>query len=56
MFDMIRNFVDDTKGAVTVDFVVLTGAIVLLGFVVVSSFSGSTTALANDISSDLNGI
>ena len=42
-------FSGDENGAVTVDFVVLTAAICLLGFIVVATFSGGTTGLANKI-------
>ena len=45
-----RKFMDDEDGAVTVDFVVITAAICLLGFIVVFTFSGEAIALGNDIS------
>ena len=38
-------------GAVTVDFVVLTAAICLLGFVIVTTFSDEAVELAEDSSS-----
>lgn len=41
----------DEEGAITVDFVVLTAAICLLGFTVVNAFSGSAVELANDSAS-----
>ncbi len=43
------TFLNDEDGAITVDFVVLTAAICTLGLIVVQTFSGSTTDLANDI-------
>ena len=45
----IARFVLGQAGAVTVDFVVLTAAVSLLGITVVSTFAGSTTNLANEI-------
>ena len=56
MKNLITKFNLDDSGAVTVDFVVLTAAICLLGFVVVTTFSGSTTALANGISVAMNNM
>ena len=56
MFAIIKNFHNETDGAVTVDFVVLTAAICTLGLVVVLSFAGSTTSFANEISLTLNNI
>jgi len=50
MRKFIKGFLFDDDGAVTVDFVVITAAICLLGFIVVGAFSGSTIDLANDIS------
>ena len=50
MRTLVSKFFQDDDGAVTVDFVVLTAAICLLGFVVVTAFSGSAVALANEIS------
>ncbi len=50
MRNLISTFFQDDDGAVTVDFVVLTAAICLLGFVVVTAFSGSAVDLANGIS------
>ena len=48
---VFQNFLTDDDGAVTVDFVVLTAAICLLGFSVVTAFSGSAEDLANDSAS-----
>jgi len=53
MLPLISTFFQDEDGAVTVDFVVLTAAICLLGFVVVTTFSGSAIALGNDIESTM---
>jgi len=53
MLPLISTFFQDGDGAVTVDFVVLTAAICLLGFVVVTTFSGSAIALGNDIENSM---
>ena len=47
-------FKKDESGAVTVDWVVLTAAIVGLGMVVMSSIGGSITGLAGEITTDLD--
>ena len=53
LFNLIKNFKRDEDGAVTVDWVVLTAAIVGLGIAVLTSVAGGTTNLAGDISSNL---
>ncbi len=53
LFKIAKNFKRDEDGAVTVDWVVLTAAIVGLGLAVLSSVSGGTTSLANKISGNL---
>ena len=53
MLNFIKNFKNDEDGAVTVDWVVLTAAIVGLGIAVLTSVSGGTTSLADKISSEL---
>ena len=55
LFAMIKNFHNDESGAVTVDWVVLTAAIVGLGIAVVASISGGITELGGTISSALGG-
>ena len=45
----ILDFTVSDEGAVTVDWVVLTAAIVTLGITVMLSVGGSTTDLADDI-------
>ena len=47
---MIKTFLNDESGAVTVDWVVLTAAIVGLGIAVLTSVGGGTTTLAGKIS------
>lgn len=53
MLNFIKNFRNDEDGAVTVDFVVLTAAIVVLGLLVGQAVSRGATTLANDIEADL---
>ncbi|MGJ8586036.1 MAG: Flp family type IVb pilin [Marinosulfonomonas sp.] len=53
LFTLLNNFKNDEDGAVTVDWVVLTAAIVGLGIAVLTSVSGGTTSLADKISSNL---
>lgn len=54
MLNFIKNFRNDEDGAVTVDWVVLTAAIVGLGIAVLSSVGKGTTELGNKISSQLS--
>lgn len=56
MTKFINAFVKDEDGAVTVDWVVLTAAIVGLGIAVLTSVSGGTTSLADKISSSLSNM
>jgi len=56
MLNFIKNFRADEDGAVTVDWVVLTAAIVGLGIAVLASVSGGATNLAGDIGTDLTAI
>ncbi|AGI69312.1 hypothetical protein OAN307_c38690 [Octadecabacter antarcticus 307] len=53
MLNFIKNFRNDEDGAVTVDWVVLTAAIVGLGIAVLTSVGGGTAALSDKISSNL---
>ncbi|PHQ84156.1 MAG: hypothetical protein COB65_06225 [Thalassobium sp.] len=53
MLNFIKNFRNDEDGAVTVDWVVLTAAIVGLGIAVLTSVGNGTTALGDKISSQL---
>ena len=55
LLKLAQNFKRDEDGAVTVDWVVLTAAIVGLGIAVLTSVSGGTTSLADKISSELAG-
>jgi len=53
MKSAISKFYNDESGAVTVDWVVLTAAIVGLGIAVLASVSGGTNDLADDIEHEL---
>ena len=55
LFNMIKNFRNDESGAVTVDWVVLTAAIVGLGIAVLTSVSGGVESLAGKIDTNLSG-
>ena len=50
---LFNAFLNDESGAVTVDWVVLTAAIVGLGIAVLTSVGGGTTTLADKVSSNL---
>ena len=54
LIKFVKNFAHDEDGAVTVDWVVLTAAIVGLGIAVLASVSSGTTSLADKISSNLS--
>lgn len=56
MLNFIKNFRNDEDGAVTVDWVVLTAAIVALGLVVGNAVSGGATTRANQIATDLTAV
>ena len=53
MMTFIKNFHSDEDGAVTVDWVVLTAAIVGLGIAAISQVSGGVNQLGNEIADDL---
>jgi len=53
MLNFIKNFRNDEDGAVTVDWVVLTAAIVGLGLAVMLSVRTGATDLATDIGTNL---
>ena len=54
MFKIANRFNRDEDGAVTVDWVVLTAAIVGLGIAVLASVRGGTVSLADKISANLS--
>ena len=47
LLNVLKSFANDEAGAVTVDWVVLTAAIVGLGIVVMTSVGGGITGLAD---------
>ena len=53
LFNLIKTFRNDEDGAVTVDWVVLTAAIVGLGIASLAAVSGGVKDLSEDISSQL---
>ncbi len=53
MCRFVREFMRDETGAVTVDWVVLTAAIVGLGFAVLQSAGGGSIDLADKVSSSM---
>ena len=53
LFKLLKNFRKDESGAVTVDWVVLTAAIVGLGIVVMTTVGGGIKSLASKISSSV---
>ena len=56
MTHSLTNFLRDENGAVTVDWVVLTAAIVGLGIAVLTSVASGTTNLAGDVEHELGDI
>lgn len=56
MEKLVFKFINDEDGAITVDFVVLTAAICMLGFFVVTSVSAGTIGLANSIVNSLGNV
>jgi len=55
MFKLAKNFKNDESGAVTVDWVVLTAAIVGLGIAVLATVSNGVQNLSSDIDTQLSG-
>ena len=53
LLNLFKAFTKDESGAVTVDWVVLTAAIVGLGMVVVTSVGGGIETLAGKIKADV---
>ncbi|MDO6590108.1 MULTISPECIES: hypothetical protein [Rhodobacterales] len=56
MKQILKRLAAEEDGAVTVDFVVLTGAICTLGLVVVTTFSPGAINLANEIENTLDNV
>ncbi|MEZ5751473.1 MAG: hypothetical protein R3D60_05695 [Paracoccaceae bacterium] len=53
MTNMIKNFIANESGAVTVDWVVLTAAIVGLGLAVITTVRAGVNSLGTDIRTSL---
>ena len=53
LLNLFKSFKNDESGAVTVDWVVLTAAIVGLGMVVMTTVGGGITGLGDSIVTDL---
>ena len=53
LLNLFKSFKSDESGAVTVDWVVLTAAIVGLGMVVMTTVGGGITSLSGEIVTDL---
>jgi len=53
MLNMIKNFAADESGAVTVDWVVLTAAVVGLGLAVLSVVKPGAETMSNNIKTQL---
>ncbi len=53
MLNFIKNFRNDEDGAVTVDWVVLTAAIVGLGIAVLTSVGGGTMSASDTLSTNV---
>lgn len=54
LFKLFKNFKKDEDGAVTVDWVVLTAAIVGLGIVVMNVVGGQLKSTATSLASNIN--
>ena len=55
MLNMIKNFKNDESGAVTVDWVVLTAAVVGLALLVISQVGGAITTAGGTIANSITG-
>ena len=53
-FSKARAYIRDESGAVTVDWVVLTAAVVILSIGAIAALDGGIEGLVGDISSQLN--
>ncbi len=56
LFTLLNNFKNDESGAVTVDWVVLTAAIVGLGIAILTTVSDGVGELAESISTEVGAI
>jgi Flp pilus assembly pilin Flp len=56
LFDLMKKFRRDESGAVTVDWVVLTAALVGLGVAVLATVTTGTNTIATDINTELDNV
>ncbi len=54
LLNILQTFKTDEAGAITVDWVVLTGAIVGLGMVVMTSVGGGIEGLSETVAADID--
>ena len=52
----MKNFFNDENGAVTVDFVALTAAILLVGFVAGTAISNGAIGLGNEVKATMDSM
>ena len=52
----MKNFIEDENGAVTVDFVALTAAILLVGFVAGTAISNGAIGLGNEVKATMDSM
>ncbi len=53
LLNIFKSFKNDESGAVTVDWVVLTGAVVGLGIIIANTMGGSITTAAGNVGADV---
>jgi Flp pilus assembly pilin Flp len=53
LLNILKRFKNDESGAVTVDWVVLTGAVVGLGIIIANTMGGSITTAAGNVGTDV---
>ncbi len=56
LFELAKNFRNDESGAVTVDWVVLTAAVVALAIGVLAGITTATDDLADEINTAITGV
>ena len=56
LLNILNRFKKDEDGAVTVDWVVLTAAVVGLGLVIFTAIQPRLAALATDIGAEIDGV
>ncbi|PRY25100.1 hypothetical protein CLV78_102277 [Aliiruegeria haliotis] len=54
MYDLIKTFRDDEDGAVTVDWVVLTAALVGLAIALMAAVAGGVDTATNEITTEMD--